>query len=90
MRLYPLKNYLKNWMRLGILYKDGVIVNHRSLLKVLTNPILRRFGYYIGSVCENNEIIGIKLVKGIKSKSIKWDFKSHNEYDIIIKKRLIY
>lgn len=76
-------------MKLGILYKNGKIVNHRSLIKVLINPILRRFGYYIGSICVNNEIGGIKLSRGQKSNKIKWDFKSHNDYDFLVKKRRI-
>ena len=77
-------------MKLGILYKDGKIVNHRSLLKVLINPILRKYGFYIGSVCINNEIKGLKLEKGQKVDKIKWDFKSHNEYDKLVKKRVIF
>ena len=76
-------------MKLGVLYKDGKIVNHRSLLKVLVNPILRRFGYYIGSICIDNEIKGIKLQKGQKVDKIKWDFKSYNDHDIVVKERMI-
>ena len=74
-------------MKLGILYKDGKIVNHRSLVKVLFNPILRRFGYYIGSICINNQIKGIRLERGQKVDKIKWDFNSYNEHDTVIKKR---
>ena len=74
-------------MKLGILYKDGNVVNHRSLLKVLINPILRYLGFYIGSVCENNEIKGIKLVKCTKTTKIVWDFNSYNEHDKVVKKR---
>lgn len=33
----------------GILMKSDNVVNHRSLLKVLLNPILRCFGYQLGS-----------------------------------------
>lgn len=76
-------------MKLGILYKDGKIVNHRSLLKVLINPILRRFGYYIGTICENNKLKGLKLQKGQKTDKIKWDFKSYNEHDTVLKKRIL-
>ena len=77
-------------LRLGILYEKDKIVNHRSLLNVLLNPILRYFGYFIGTVYTKNKLKGIKLIKGQKSKSIKWDFKSYNTYDKIIKKRLFY
>ena len=76
-------------MKLGILYKNGVIVNHRSLLKVLLNPILRKFGYYIGSVCTENTIKGIKLKRGQRVNKIKWDFNSYNEHDNIVKKRML-
>ena len=77
--------------KLGILYKDNKIVNHRSLLKVLINPILRYFGFYIGTSynLSNNKIGGIHILKTKKSNKIKWDFNSHNEYDIIVKKRLL-
>lgn len=64
-------------MKLGILYKNGKIVNHRSLLKVVLNPILRYFGYYIGSICIDNEIIGLKL--GICEKSVK----NHMEFKFL-------
>lgn len=76
-------------MKLGILYKDDKVVNHRSLLKVLINPILRYFGYYIGSVCEDNQIKGMKLERGQKVNKIKWDFNSYNDHDSILKKRRI-
>jgi hypothetical protein len=76
-------------MNLGILYKDGKIVNHRSLVKVLLNPILRYFGYYIGSICIDNEIRGVKLERGQKVNKIKWDFKSWNDHDKVIKKRVV-
>ena len=76
-------------MKLGILYKDGKIVNHRSLTKVLLNPILRRFGCQIGSICKDNNIKGIKIVKCKSVDKIKWDFNSYNEYDILVKKRII-
>ena len=75
-------------MKLGVLYKDGQIVNHRSLLKVLLNPILRRFGYYIGTICENNKLKGLKIGKCEPAKKIKWDFNSYNEHDTIIRKRI--
>jgi len=76
-------------MKLGILYKDGKIVNHRSLLKVLLNPILRRFGFHIATHYSNNELGSVKLQKCSKVKRIKWDFKSYNDHDTIIKKRTI-
>jgi hypothetical protein len=76
-------------MKLGILYKNGEIVNHRSLIKVLLNPILRYFGLYIGTNCINNELYGIKLLNCKRSTKMFWDFNNHNNYDIIIKKRIL-
>ncbi len=75
-------------MKLGILYKDGKIVNHRSFIKVLFNPILRYFGYYIGTVCENEELRGIQFKRGQRTKTIIYDFKSYNDYDKIVRKRI--
>ena len=78
-------------LKLGILYKDNKIVNHRSLLKVLVNPILRYFGYCIGTIynLSTNQLEGISIAKVDKSDEIKWDFNNHNEFDYIIKKRLL-
>lgn len=76
-------------MKLGVLYKNDKIVNHRSLIKVLCNPIFRYFGFQIGSICKNEKVVGIKFDKCKKSKKIKWDFNSYNEYDKIIKTRII-
>ena len=78
-------------LKLGILYKNNKIVNHRSLLKVLVNPILRYFGYCIGTIynLSTNQLEGISIAKVDKSDEIKWDFNNHNEFDYIIKKRLL-
>lgn len=78
-------------MKLGILYKNGEIVNHRSFIKVIFNPMLRRFGYYIGTKTKmvNGEmgLSGIKIMKCNPHKKIKWDFSNHNDYDYIRKVR---
>ena len=76
-----------NYFKLGILYKNGEIVNHRSLSKIIFNPILRYFGYYIGSIFENNKLIEYKLSKCIKSKTIKYTLET-NEYDTIVFKNI--
>lgn len=75
-------------LNLGIVYKDNMIVNHRSLIKVLINPILRYYGFCIATNCENNKLKGIKIIKQQKSIKIKWDFNNFNEHDFIIKKRI--
>ena len=78
-------------LKLGILYKDNKIVNHRSLLKVLLNPILRYFGFCIGTLYDSSteQLGGIRIAKVDRSNEIKWDFNNHNDYNIIIKKRLL-
>jgi hypothetical protein len=48
---------------LGLLVYNSVLVNHRSLLKVLINPILRCFGFYIGSIFYNNTFIKYRVYK---------------------------
>jgi len=75
-------------LKLGILYKNNKIVNHRSLLKVLINPILRYFGYYIGTEYENERLGKIRLIKQRRTNKIIWDFSNHNEFDFIVKKRI--
>jgi hypothetical protein len=76
-------------LKLGILYKNNEVVNHRSLLKVLINPILRYFGYCIGTKYINSQLGSICIAKQNRSHKIKWDFNNHNDYDFIIKKRII-
>jgi hypothetical protein len=39
-------------LNLGVVYKDGNLVNHRSLLKVAINPVLRIFGIQISTWCD--------------------------------------
>jgi hypothetical protein len=77
-------------LNLGILYKDNKIVNHRSLIKVILNPILRYFGYHIATVVNDNRdtIIGVVIRKCDKVNMIKYTLE-HNECDYIIKKRII-
>jgi hypothetical protein len=83
---------IKNNLKLGILYKNGKMVNHRSLLKVMLNPILRYFGFCIGTPYNKNEnkLCGVICIfKCKRTKKIKWNFNNMNEHDIIIKKRII-
>ena len=50
-------------LHLGLVYTknlDGTyrLVSHRSILKILINPLLRQFGYFINSVYDkDNDII---------------------------------
>ena len=54
---------------LGVIYKKGVtgdyhICNHRSILKIILNPLLRVFGFQINSLSSDGKnITGIELMK---------------------------
>jgi len=41
-------------LNLGILRENGVIVNHRSLLKVILNPFLRTIGYQFATLLKDD------------------------------------
>ncbi len=77
-----------NKMKLGVLYHDGKIVNHRPLLKVLLNPILRMFGICIGTNFKDGVLGSIMIIKCEKVNKLQWDFTNHNKYDKIDRKRL--
>ena len=75
-------------MNLGIIVKDGKVVNHRSLLKVLINPFLRTIGWQIASILEDNNIKGISLVGCPKiSFKIMWNYDLQG--CLLIKRRRI-
>lgn len=75
-------------MILGIIYKNGEIINHRSLLKVVLNPILRFFGYEIGTPVYTDGCLGLPCICKCSKKRIKWE-KYGDDYDKIVKKRRI-
>lgn len=75
-------------MKLGIVYKNGKAINHRSLLKVLLNPILRYFGIQIATYFIENQPGGLKITN-CNHRKILWDFKYEEEYDFILKKRIL-
>ena len=75
---------------LGILYKDGKVVNHRSVTKILLNPILRLFGYEIGSQFDEDtwEFVCLEFHKTERMNKLDYsNFNKHNDFDYIIKKR---
>lgn len=45
--------YIKNKLNLGLIYEDGHIAYHRTILKITLNPILRKFGIVITSVIDD-------------------------------------
>jgi len=48
-------------LNLGIISKNGEIINHRSLLKVCFNPLLKLVGLEIASVFDKGKLIRIVL-----------------------------
>jgi hypothetical protein len=77
-----------NFLKLGILYNNEIIINHRSLPKVILNPILRYFGFFIGSEFQNNKFIRYNFNKCPKVSKIKYTLKT-NDYNKIIFKNII-
>lgn len=75
-------------MKLGILYKNGQIVNHRSLFKVLVNPVCRYFGFCFATTFKDNKPKGLEIIS-CDRESIKWSWNNHNDYDRIVKVRTI-
>lgn len=70
---------------LGILHYNNKVVNHRSMVKVLLNPIMRMFGCQLGSYFEDGEFLHYEIMKAEISLNI---FKNYyrslfecNEYD---------
>jgi len=79
-------------MNLGVVWKDGEIINHRSLLKILFNPILRCFGWQIASEFAENKwarYVIIKADAACQTHALKWALAYNNEGCIVEKKRRI-
>jgi len=76
-------------LNLGVLYKNGKLVNHRSLLKVLLNPFLRTTGFEIQSEFDNKVFKKYVVKKLDEEKEFVWDPYSHNDFDKIEKVRRI-
>lgn len=74
-------------MKLGVLYKNNEIVNHRSLLKVILNPIFRYFGVCLGTNYNNGQLGWYSFMKCQRQETIKWDMNNHNDFDHLEKKR---
>jgi len=48
-------------LNLGILYKNGKVVDHRSALQVFLNPFLRTAGFEICSIFLDGNLTNTKL-----------------------------
>lgn len=82
-------------MPLGLIYdENGDIANHRSVLKVICNPLLRIAGLNIATVVENDgSISGLELVSCSKIELVDaihsmFAFKLPPRW-FVLKKRLI-
>lgn len=74
---------LKTRWELGIVIKNDKAISHRSVLKILLNPLLRRFfGIAIASVIKDNKFVRYEVIKQKEPKS--WNFKFDGDYDKII------
>jgi hypothetical protein len=86
---------------LGLHYnRQGKLIMHRSLLKILLNPIIMVFGYTLASVCEPTQTVvtNYKLIpnsqikhKGKPRKPLRWNlfYKEPPSY-AWLKRRTIY
>ncbi|MFA5767760.1 MAG: hypothetical protein WC919_07630 [Candidatus Paceibacterota bacterium] len=76
-------------MHLGIVWKNGQIINHRSLLKVLCNPLLRCFGWQIASLFNEDKFIRYTMMPTCRTWPIKWSFRYDADNCVIDSQRAI-
>ena len=82
-------------LNLGIIYKNNQVINHRSFLKILLNPIFRYFGFQIGTPYNHDtDKIGFMTIR--KCECTKrmffknsWNYNMKEDLKIIKKRRLI-
>ena len=68
--------------QVGLVFKDGKVIAHRSYCKIFLNPLLRRwFGKTIGSVIEDEKFVGYKIID--QCEPISWSFSVNFEHDCI-------
>jgi len=72
---------------LGIIYKDGKIINHRSLLKIVFNPLLRLFGWQIATRFDNEQLGGVVLMKCPRVWRNSWIFDAT---DCVVERKRIF
>ena len=73
-------------MNLGIIWKNGEIINHRSLLKILFNPILRCFGWQIASEFDENKFVKYTMTRSLR---LCWALVYNSNGCVVEKKRRI-
>ena len=74
-------------LHLGIVRKDGKVVNHRSLLKVALNPILRLLGLQIATLFEDEKPGRVILTKCPRMWINSWKYDAR---DCTIEKKRIW
>lgn len=74
-------------LNLGTIRKNGKIINHRSLFKVVLNPVFRSLGFCIGTPydLEKDKFCGIFIFMKCPRKKIQW--KSYDMTDCVLEKR---
>lgn len=77
-----------NIFSLGHIIKNDKVISHRSIIKILFNPILRRFfGIAIGSQFDNNKFVNYSIIK--QNKPTEFTFLINFEYDEVIFKNIL-
>jgi hypothetical protein len=74
--------------KLGVVYKNGRIINHRSVLKVFCNPLLRLFGICIATKLNNGELGGVTVRRS--KVTIQTSILYNADYDYIMKERILF
>lgn len=77
---------------LGIIYENGEIINHRSMLKVIVNPVLRVFGFQLCTIFHGKNLLWLPRIYRCPPR--KLDFSKSWNYEIgpfttVQKKRII-
>lgn len=78
-------------MNLGVVYKNGKIINHRSLVKVIINPFLRLIGFNIETVFDpkNKKLYYPKIARTEKKKTLTFVYELEKDFEIKKKRRII-
>jgi hypothetical protein len=76
-------------MILGIIKnKEDKVINHRSLFKVIINPICRMFGFCFATYYDGKELKQMRIKKCKVSFNL-WERYKLEDGDIVIKERVL-
>lgn len=77
-------------LNLGVVKKDDNIINHRSLVKVCLNPLLRLFGLQIAtSFDEEKQMLGLPVLTRCPRRKLIWSWSYDIEGCQLERKRLL-